>query len=122
MLASGEGFPVLDGAVLPDVLSPDVGVGREEGREDGGLGTLVDGEWAQLDEAGGLALLLIYTVCREVALVVGHVQPGSPGDEVEGALVVVLPEGDVQRGLPDSVGLVHIGPGGQEELHDSFAA
>ena len=46
MLASCEGFPVLDGAVLPDVLSPDVGVGREEGREDGGLGPLVDGERA----------------------------------------------------------------------------
>ena len=43
-MASCEGFPVLDGAVLPDVLSPDVGVGREEGREDGGLGTLVDGQ------------------------------------------------------------------------------
>ena len=46
MKASGEGFPVLDGAVLPDVLSLDVGVGREEGREDGGLCPLVDGERA----------------------------------------------------------------------------
>ena len=43
-VSSGEGDPVLDAAVLPDVLALDVGVGRQERGKDGRLGTLVDGE------------------------------------------------------------------------------
>ena len=45
-VSSGVGDPVLDAAVLPDVLALDVCVGREKGRKDGGLGPLVDGERA----------------------------------------------------------------------------
>ena len=40
---SGECDPILDAAILPDVLAPYLGVGRQEGGKDGRLGSLVDG-------------------------------------------------------------------------------
>ena len=46
---SGVGDPILDTAVLPDVLALNVGVGREKRRKDGRLGPLVDGERALLN-------------------------------------------------------------------------
>ena len=43
-VCSGVGDPVLDAAVLPDVLALDLSVGREKSRKDGRLGSLVNGE------------------------------------------------------------------------------
>ena len=45
-MSLGVGDPILDSAILPDVLAPYVGVGRQKRRKDGRLGPLVDGERA----------------------------------------------------------------------------